>query len=162
MAHEPANGVSIRAENALGDAARGLIAGLTLDLAQRYADLGDDGSGGFSPGDTHGGRGIFLVAYLHGAPVGCGALRPLPDQTEMAEIKRMYVAPEARRHGVGLALLAALEDAARGFQYTALRLETGVRQLEAIALYERAGYQHIPAFGKYVGNPISVCFGKLL
>ena len=162
MKQQPASAVSIRAESPLDNAAKALLAELTLELARRYADLGDDGSGGFSPADAQGGRGVFLLAYLQDAAVGCAALRPMQGHPAMAEIKRMYVAPGLRRQGVGLALLAALEDAARERRYTVLRLETGIRQPEAIALYERAGYRHIPPFGRYVGNPVSVCFEKPL
>jgi putative acetyltransferase len=159
---QPSNAVSVRADHPLSDAARPLLAALTLDLAQRYADLGDDGSGGFSPDQAQGGGGIFLVAHLHGHAVGCAALRPLPGHAGVGEIKRMYVAPEARRQGVGLALLAALENVGRQLSYDTLRLETGIRQPEAIALYERAGYRRIPPFGRYIGNPVSVCFEKVV
>lgn len=93
---------------------------------------------------------VVLVARDEaGAAVGCGALRALGNGT--AEIKRMYVAPEARGRGVATAVLAALEEAARERGWTTLRLETGPLQPEAIALYTGAGYRRIPAFGGYVG-----------
>jgi GNAT superfamily N-acetyltransferase len=63
------------------------------------------------------------------------------------EIKRMYVSPDARGRGIGRAVLAAL-------------LETGLRQGEALALYERAGFSRIPAFGEYASSPLSVCMAK--
>ena len=85
-----------------------------------------------------------------GTPLGCGALRRLDD--DAAEVKRMYVVPEARGRGVSKALLAGLEDAARECGWGTLRLETGPRQPEAIGLYERAGYRPIAAFGAYVGT----------
>lgn len=89
------------------------------------------------------------MAYdAEGSALGCGALRPLEDG--VAELKRMYVAPAARGQGTATALLAALEDAARGRGWTTLRLETGPRQPEAVALYIRAGYRPIEAFGPYV------------
>jgi GNAT superfamily N-acetyltransferase len=71
----------------------------------------------------------------------------------MAELKRMYVVPDARGRGVATALLSALEGAARDRGWTTLRLETGPRQPEAIALYTRAGYRPIEAFGAYTGAP---------
>jgi GNAT superfamily N-acetyltransferase len=74
----------------------------------------------------------------------------------------MYVAPEERGRGVGRALLAALEAAARALGLSRLVLETGDRQREAIALYRRAGFRDIPPFGEYVGSPLSVCMGKEL
>ena len=86
-----------------------------------------------------------------GTALGCGALRVLGDG--VAEVKRMYVAPSARGRGIARAVLAGLEDAARDRGWTTLRLETGPRQPEAIALYTRAGYRPIEAFGGYVDAP---------
>lgn len=86
-----------------------------------------------------------------GTALGCGALRPLGDG--VAEVKRMYVVPEARGRGVARAVLAGLEEAARERGWTTLRLETGPRQPEAVALYGSAGYRPIEAFGVYVGDP---------
>ena len=95
---------------------------------------------------------VVLVARDDdGTALGCGALRALGDG--VAELKRMYVAPSARGHGIAKAVLAALEDAARDRGWTTLRLETGPRQPEAIGLYSRAGYRPIEAFGTYVGDP---------
>ncbi len=95
---------------------------------------------------------VVLVARDDdGTAVGCGALRALDGG--VAEVKRMYVVPEARGRGLSRLLLAGLQDAARARGWTTLRLETGPRQPEAIALYEGAGYRPIPAFGAYVGAP---------
>jgi len=98
-----------------------------------------------------------------GTPLGCGALRELGDGA--AEVKRMFVVPAARGRGVSKAVLGALEDAARERGWTTLRLETGPRQPEAIALYTGAGYDPIGAFGAYVGDPDaadSLFFGRPL
>jgi len=133
-----------------------LIRLLASDLAGRYEK--DDGSGGFRPADATGPRSVFLVAYVEGRPVGCGALRPHDGAT--AEVKRMFVDPACRGRRIGAALLAELELQARRFGCARVILETGIRQPEAIRLYERAGYTRIPAFGRHVGNPLSVCFGK--
>ena len=65
----------------------------------------------------------------------------------------MYVVPAARGRGVATAVLTGLEDAARSRGWTTLRLETGPRQPEAIALYGRAGYRRTGAFGAYAGDP---------
>jgi GNAT superfamily N-acetyltransferase len=99
---------------------------------------------------------VVLVARdTAGTALGCGALRTLGDG--VAEVKRMYVVPEARGRGVSKLVLAGLEDAARARGWTVLRLETGPRQPEAIALYEGAGYRPIPAFGGYVDDPDAGC-----
>jgi len=150
--------ISMSAESPLSDAASQLIRELSADIVRRYAELGQDGSGSFSPNDVLVPRSVFLVARLEGEPVGCAALRPL--DAEAAEVKRMYVAATARRKGVGRALLAELERTAGGFGYRILRLETGNRQPEAVALYESYGYRRILAFGKYIGNPVSICYEK--
>ena len=94
---------------------------------------------------------ILLARDDAGAVLGCGALRQLGPGT--AELKRMYVVPAARGRGVSKVVLAALEDAARERGWTTLRLETGPRQPEAIALYSGAGYRPTGAFGAYDGDP---------
>jgi putative acetyltransferase len=105
-------------------------------------------------------RAAYFVAFLAGTPVGCGALRPLNGAT--AEVRRMYVLQAYRRSGVGRALLAHLQRTASAFHYTVLRLETGNRQLSAMALYESFGFQRIAPFGEYANNPTSVCYEKRL
>jgi GNAT superfamily N-acetyltransferase len=70
----------------------------------------------------------------------------------VAEIKRMYVVPAARGRGLSKLVLAGLEAAARDRGWTTLRLETGPRQPEAVALYEGAGYRPIAAFGPYADD----------
>ena len=94
---------------------------------------------------------VLVARDENGSIVGCGALRFLGRG--VAEVKRMYVAPAARCGGVGKAVLAGLEDAARELGWRTLRLETGPRQPEAVALYVGAGYRPIDAFGGYVGAP---------
>jgi putative acetyltransferase len=74
----------------------------------------------------------------------------------------MYVAPEARGHGLSRRVLEALEDEARLLGYPSVRLETGDRQPEAIRLYESAGYRSIPRYGPYVDDERSACFEKPL
>jgi GNAT superfamily N-acetyltransferase len=104
--------------------------------------------------------GMFVVARLDGRALGCGGVRP--HEGTIAEIKRMYVDPPARRRGVARRILVRLEDAAREFGYRSVRLETGRKQPEAIALYESAGYEHIESYGEFKGDPLSVCFEKSL
>ncbi|HNP72269.1 MAG TPA: GNAT family N-acetyltransferase [Kouleothrix sp.] len=138
-----------------------LIRQLSAELAQVY---GDDGSGAFVPADAQVPRAAFVVARLAGRPVGCGAIRPMADTNPLdtAEVKRMFVAPEARGQGVAQAVLAELEAQARGFGYARLMLETGDRQHAAIRLYQRAGYARVPCYGKYAEREWSRCFGKEL
>lgn len=103
-------------------------------------------------------RGIYLVAYLDGEPLGCGALRPLEET--VAEVRRMYVARQARGRGIARAILRELEAAAFRFGYRILRLETGNRQQSAMSLYESCGFRRIEPFGEYLDDPTSVCYEK--
>jgi GNAT superfamily N-acetyltransferase len=100
------------------------------------------------------------VAYLAGGAVGCGAVRLLGDGA--AEIKRMFVRPDARGRGISRRILEALEGEARAMGAVRVLLETGERQPAALGLYESAGYVRVKAFGEYVGDPFSLCMAKEL
>ena len=102
----------------------------------------------------------FLAAFVAGEVVGCGAVKRMSGR--YGEIKRMYVAPSARGRGVGKALVEALESSLLGHGIDVARLETGVRQPEALALYGRCGYVRIPPFGDYREDPLSAFFEKRL
>jgi putative acetyltransferase len=101
----------------------------------------------------------LVVARLGGSAVGCGALRL---DAGFAELKRMYVVPEARRRGIAWRLLARLKALAAANGRSLVRLETGVAQPEAIALYERAGFRRIPPFPPYRPDPLSLFMEKTL
>ena len=148
--------LSIEASDAGGEIARQLLHELCSELSERYGTPPSP----FSSSDAAAPRGVFLVAWLNGKAVGCGALRRLDEQT--AEIKRMYVAPDGRRKGIARGIIVELERHARRFGYQAVRLETGILQPEAQLLYQKMGYQRICAFGSYVGNPTSVCYERNL
>jgi putative acetyltransferase len=152
----------VRAEPPESEIARLLRRELFADLLRRYPELGTDGSGILHPDDPRADRSAFVVAYCHTHPAGCGALRPLEGEIEIAELKRIYVRPEVRRQGVARAILARLEQLAVESGYRTLRLETGNRQPEAVALYEAYGFVRIPPFGRFIGNPVSICFEKPL
>jgi DNA-binding MarR family transcriptional regulator/GNAT superfamily N-acetyltransferase len=89
-------------------------------------------------------NGLFLVARLRADPIGCGGLR-FHDGAP-PDIKRMWVAPEARGLGVGRRLLASLEDRAGAAGHDTVRLETNRALVEAIALYRSSGYLEVEAF----------------
>jgi len=114
----------------------------------------------FADDEVGGKRGVFLVAREGDRAVGCGAVRRLSTST--AELKRMFVRPEARGRGVGKRLLAELESWSAQAGVSRLVLETGVRQSEAMALYESLGYHRIPCFGEYAGSRQSLCYEKQL
>jgi len=105
-------------------------------------------------------RCVYLVAYLGGQALACGALRPVDQAT--AEVRRMYVHRDHRRLGLARAVLQQLEQEAQRLGYERLVLETGYKQLPAMRLYEAMGFRKIAPFGEYVGDPTSVCFGRTL
>ena len=105
--------------------------------------------------------GVFLVIRDDARrAIACGGIARF-DATR-AEVKRMYVLPEARGQGLGRRLLADLEEEARGLGYTALVLETGDRQPEALGLYASAGFERIPCYPPYDTRELSLCFEKPL
>ncbi|MCX5197044.1 GNAT family N-acetyltransferase [Streptomyces sp. NBC_00249] len=89
-------------------------------------------------------RGRFVVGRRDGVPLACGGVRLLDPVT--AELTRVYVDPRSRGTGGGAALLAALEEAARGLGAERVRLDTRSDLVEARALYARHGYREIPAY----------------
>lgn len=101
-----------------------------------------------------------IVAYDEQNPIGCGAIKAF--DTNAMEVKRMFTSPDGRKKGVATQILKALEDWAKELGFSACVLETGKRQVEAIALYQKLGYQQIPNYGQYQGVDNSVCFEKKL
>jgi GrpB-like predicted nucleotidyltransferase (UPF0157 family)/GNAT superfamily N-acetyltransferase len=153
----PTTGIQIKRENVDSAVAATLIGALNAELSERYPE---EGATHFrlDPDEVTEGRGAFFVAYADSKAVGCGAVRLL--DAESAEIKRMFVIPEARGRGISRIILDALESEGRRLGAKGLLLETGDRQGEALRLYTKAGFVRIPAFGEYVGSPLSVCMKK--
>jgi putative acetyltransferase len=100
----------------------------------------------------------FLVVRDRGEAVGCGAI--LRDARGWGEVKRMYVRPDQRGRGVGQRMLAEIEAIARRGGFPLLRLETGIHNTEALALYRRAGFGECAPFGDYEPDPLSVFMEK--
>ena len=100
----------------------------------------------------------FTLLVLDGTPVGCVGLQPVSPG--LGEIKRMYVDPSARGWGLSRLLLHAVESQARAAGLTHLRLETGTRQVEAIALYTNHGYHPTPPYPPFETEPASRCYAK--
>lgn len=90
--------------------------------------------------------GAFLIAYVRGEPIGCGAVKHHPEGP--SEVKRMWVAESARGLGVGRRLLHELEQLAHEARASAIRLDTNKALVEAIALYRSSGYKEVPAFNR--------------
>ena len=101
----------------------------------------------------------FFVARRGVDPIGCGALRV---EAGYGEVKRMFVAPQARGQNVGRAILCCIEDQAAREGLALMRLETGIHQAAAHALYRSGGYAERAPFGEYRLDPLSVFMEKRL
>ncbi|CAH0150386.1 hypothetical protein SRABI76_00777 [Microbacterium oxydans] len=105
----------------------------------------------------------IIVTDAAGMPVGHAALRTLGGAlADALEVKRVFVAPGARGTGVSRLLMAELERIAADLGAERLILQTGDRQPEAVALYERIGYTRIPIYPPYLEITFSQCFEKPL
>ena len=103
------------------------------------------------------GVAFFVVRYDREL-AGCGGIQLYG--TEYGELKRMYVRPRFRGLGLAKAIVDRLADHARSHGVRLLRLETGVHQHAAIALYERMGFRSVPPFGSYREDPLSRFYEK--
>ncbi|MEI6815488.1 MAG: GNAT family N-acetyltransferase [Bacteroidota bacterium] len=101
-----------------------------------------------------------LVYYVEDMAVGCGSFKKFDD--ESVEIKRMYVKELFRKQGIAWKILQELENWAYENDYKYSILETGKRQMEAIGLYMKSGYEVIPNYGQYIEMENSVCMRKKL
>jgi GNAT superfamily N-acetyltransferase len=136
---------------------RGLVGAMEAEMAELYdgLDLNRPDMPRAHPEDFAPPGGAFLIGWRDGEAVCCGGVKRLPDGA--AEIKRMYVRPDARRQGVARALLAALEAKARELGYDTVRLDTGPRQPHAQAMYLAAGFRRIANFN---ANPVATFFAE--
>ena len=145
--------IEVRSERGDGEVAQALVSAMTAEMMSLYGM--SEMPTPDAPGEMSPPHGAFVVIYDDGAPVAGGGFKRL--SAEAAEIKRMYVLPEARSRGHARRLLAALEAAARELGYSVARLDTGPQQPHAQALYESAGYRSIPS---YNGNEVASYFGE--
>jgi GNAT superfamily N-acetyltransferase len=136
---------------------RALEAELQQEYVERYGGVDETpiDPAQFAPPD-----GLFLVGFVGAEPVASGGFRRHDD--DAAEIKRMYVVEDRRGVGYARRLLAELETRVAFAGYRRIVLETGLRQPEAIALYESSGYRPIPDFGFHAGMKLVRSFGREL
>jgi DNA-binding MarR family transcriptional regulator/GNAT superfamily N-acetyltransferase len=121
-------------------------------LAEYVAELNRRSSRGFDPSvgatafphEVRPPAGQFFIAYLHGEPVGCGAVKHHPDAP--AEIKRMWISPQVRGLGLGRRLLETLEACARAGSARVAHIETSAVLTEALSLYRRTGWVEVAPF----------------
>jgi GNAT superfamily N-acetyltransferase len=132
-----------------------LLAEMRVELNDVYDTFSRLDNPPLRPDELREPGGAYVVGYEGVEAVAGGGLRRLGEG--VAEIKRMYVRPPARSRGVARALLRALEDQARAMGYTAVRLDTGPKQLHGLALYRSAGYVDVPP---YNDNPFACFWGE--
>jgi DNA-binding MarR family transcriptional regulator len=121
-------------------------------LAEYVAELNRRSSRGFDPSvgatalphEVRPPAGQFFVAYLHDEPIGCGAVKHHPDAP--AEIKRMWIAPQARGLGLGRRLLDTLEACAKAGGARIAHIETSAVLGEALSLYRSTGWVEVQPF----------------
>lgn len=104
-------------------------------------------------------QSFVLAARIDGKLAGIGAILFFDGY---AEVKRMFVPAEFRGHGIGRKILTALHKLAAEQDATCIRLETGTRQPEAIALYLSSGYVERGPFGPYDRSPVSLYFERIV
>jgi L-amino acid N-acyltransferase YncA len=151
--------IALERADLASEPARSLIRSLDAELTAQYPEPGATHFD-LEPSEVLPERGGFFILQAGNAHVGCGALRALDAET--AELKRMFVVPEWRGLGFAKEILNGLEREAARIGAKRVRLETGERQIAAMALYERSGYRRIAPFGKYVDSPLSVCMEKAI
>jgi GNAT superfamily N-acetyltransferase len=132
-----------------------LLAEMWTELSELYDTPSRLDLPRLSPDDLRPPGGLYVVGREGEVVVAGGGLRRLSDG--VAEIKRMFVRPEARSRGMAGALLVALEDAARALGYRAVRLDTGPKQVHALSLYRRSGYVDVEP---YNDNPFACFWGE--
>ena len=122
-------------------------------LRAYYAELDSRFATGFDPDqalplelyEMRAPAGLFVVAMLHGEPVGCGGLKF--HRRAPTELKRLWVSPKVRGLGVGRRLVADLEERASTMASSRfLQLDTNATLVEAIALYRSGGYEEVEPF----------------
>lgn len=101
-----------------------------------------------------------VVIFEDEKAVACGAIKPIDENT--MEVKRMFTLPEYRGKGLAVSVLKELEIWTKELGYEKTVLETGKKQIEAVALYKKCNYAIIPNYGQYAEIEDSVCFEKIL
>lgn len=142
----------------------------TPELSRLIA-LSDAYMGGLYPAESNhlesvrallGPQAWMLGVWSAGELIGCGAVKILHDDGEYGEIKRVFVLDGHRGKGISKAIMQALESHLLGLGIRVARLETGVKQPEAIGLYRRLGYRERGVFGRYQPDPLSLFMEKTL
>ena len=146
--HPSAFAISLRPEPYGSAGPRWVVAQAEAELVARYGGL-DDGERGLTAAMFDLPAGVFLIARTdsRSEPVGGVGLRTVAEGADVAdgvgEVRRLWVDPEWRGRGIGRDLMAGLEASARDLGLAVLRLATGDRQPEAVALYQAMGWDRV-------------------
>ena len=132
-----------------------LLAAMRAELIDAYDNVSRLDNPPLLPAELRPPGGAYYVGFEGSVAVAGGGFRRLGDG--VAEIKRMYVRPEARSRGLAAELLRTLEDAIRDLGYERARLDTGPKQPHAQRLYRAAGYVEI---APYNDNPFACFWGE--
>jgi pimeloyl-ACP methyl ester carboxylesterase/GNAT superfamily N-acetyltransferase len=143
-------GISVREEPFDTRVSVALVSDYVAEIKAMYPEWAPDVPPRMDPRDVEPPDGRWLVAYRAGHAVGCAGLKRIDDRA--AEVKRIYVRPEARGAGVARALITGLEAAARDAGYDTIRLDTGAQQQASVALFRSCGYEPI---ADYNSNPVA-------
>jgi GNAT superfamily N-acetyltransferase len=148
----------IREVDASDAALQRLLKDADREFLERYPELNGQRRGPLLPSIR------FLIAYRRDAAVGCLALQPGGIETSQKswEVKRLFVSPRARRSGEARQLMNAVENLAKSLGADVICFETGYRQPEAMQLVGQLGYERIPLYPPYLGDPFGRCFAKFL
>lgn len=105
---------------------------------------------------------VFVVLLYHdNQAIGCGCLRPFENDSTI-ELKRMFIRKEYRGKGLSKEIVKELLVWSKELMYKTVLLETGIKQPEAIGLYENMGFHRIEPYGEYIGNNESICMKKAI
>jgi putative acetyltransferase len=141
------------------------------DAARRLVAMSDAYMSGLYPPESNhfdtpellSRAGVHFIGIWSGTElIACGGTKLMDDDGRYGEIKRVYVLPAHRGHGHARELMAHLEEWLLSQACPLARLETGIRQPEALALYRSLGYRERGAFGAYLPDPLSVFMEKQL
>lgn len=100
---------------------------------------------------------VFII-YLNEKAVACGCFKKYNKNT--AELKRMFVSPDARGLGLAQKIIKGLENEAKSQGFEIMVLETLYKQIEAINLYQKVGFEIVANYEPYIGLTNSVCMSK--
>ena len=146
--------IKITRTDTLNPKIKELIKALDNELRDLYGDSQDNYT---THNDLSKGFPAILIEQNE-TPIGCGAFKQY-DETS-GELKRIFLKPEMRGQGISKLIVKALEDWMIEENLPVSRLETGPKQIAALALYKKLGYKVIPNYGVYVDMPNSICMRK--